>query len=169
MSKVLTAYREQAGTNPSRVVIHKSSLYDDAERQGFKNALDGVKVHDFLTIFETSRRIKFFRAGYNPALRGTLVTLPDESALLFTKGYIPFMRVYPGPRVPRPLEIVLDETESSRRLLCEEILALTRLNWNSADFCCLLPITLHFSRQVARILHEIPPGVIPQSRYLYYM
>jgi hypothetical protein len=42
-----------------------------------------------------------------------------------------------------------------------EILAVTKLNWNSADFSCDEPITLAFSRRVGEILAELKPSVNP--------
>lgn len=71
--------------------------------------------------------------------------------------------------MPRPIEITFDETSSSRDKLCKEVLNLTRINWNSAAYNCLLPITLYYAKRVGRILREMPPGVTPEPRYRYYM
>ena len=169
MERVLTAYQKQTESMPTRVVVHKSSAFNKDERQGFREGLGGVPRHDFLSIVERSKRIKFFRAGTHPPIRGTLITLPDDSRLLYTRGYIPLFRVYPGARTPRPLEISFDEVSTPRSDLCREILGLTRLNWNSADFAGMEPMTLQFSREVGKILREVPPGVAPETRYLYYM
>jgi len=169
MQGVLGAYERQAGTGPSRVVVHKTSRFSRSEIDGMNKALERVERRDFVTIYPGASGIKMFRAGYNPVLRGCVVALPDESRLLFTRGYVPYMNVYPGARVPRPIEIRFDQVDSSREELCREILGLTRLNWNTAEFGGLLPITLQFARQVGNILREIPAGIRPESRYLYYM
>ncbi len=169
IERVVAAYRKQADASPSRMVIHKSSMFDKEERTGFKDGLGSIPKHDFVTLSERSKRIKLFRAGEQPPLRGTVVSLPDDSRLLYTRGYIPLFRVYPGARVPRPLEITFDEISTSRLDLCREIVGLTRLNWNSADFAGMQPITLQFSREVGKILREVPPGTAPETRYLYYM
>jgi hypothetical protein len=169
MERILKAYEGQSGTAPGRVVIHKSSSYSLEERFGFKEGLGSTPKHDFVTLVEHSKRVKLFRAGAEPPIRGTLVTLPDDSRLLFTRGYVPLFRVYPGARVPRPLEISFDEVSTPKTDLCREILGLTRMNWNTADFAGMEPITLQFSREVGRILREVPPGVTPETRYLYYM
>lgn len=169
IERVIAAYRKQTDAPPSRVVVHKSSSFDKEERAGFKDGLGSIPRHDFVTLVERSRRIKLFRAGEQPPIRGTIVSLPDDSRLLYTRGYIPLFRVYPGARVPRPLEVTFDEISTSRLDLCREILGLTRLNWNSADFAGMQPITLQFSREVGKILREVPPGAAPETRYLYYM
>jgi len=44
--------------------------------------------------------------GEKPPIRGTMVRLSDDSVLLYTYGFIPYLGVYPGPRVPSPLEIL---------------------------------------------------------------
>ena len=169
IERVLKAYEGQTGTKPGRVVVHKSSSYSPDERTGLKEGLGEIPKHDFVTLVEHSKSIKLFRAGVQPPVRGTLVSLPDDSRLLFTRGYVPLMHVYPGARVPRPLEIAFDEVSTPRTDLCREILGLTRMNWNTADFAGMQPITLQFSREVGRILREVPPGVTPETRYLYYM
>ena len=169
IEKVLKAYESQTESAPSRVVVHKSSSFNDDERVGLKEGLGKIPRQDFVTLVEHSKRIKFFRAGENPPIRGTMVTLPGDSRLLYTRGYVPLLRVYPGARVPRPLEVTFDELSTPRSDLCREILGLTRLNWNSADFAGMQPITLQFSREVGKILREVPPGQTPETRYLFYM
>jgi len=92
--------------------------------------------------------------------------------LLYTKAYIPFMRLYPSPRIPRPLEILQHDGDTPIEIILQEILALCKLNWNSADFTSVLPIALEFARSVGkvmRVMREMPVGVTPETRYLYYM
>ncbi|HYG09355.1 MAG TPA: hypothetical protein VD835_05235 [Pyrinomonadaceae bacterium] len=43
------------------------------------------------------------------------------------------------------------------------------MNWNSANFSGLMPITIRFSRLVGDILREIPIDKEPQPKYKYYM
>jgi hypothetical protein len=43
------------------------------------------------------------------------------------------------------------------------------MNWNSANFGGLLPITLRFSRLVGDIMKEIPRSVDPLPQFKYYM
>jgi hypothetical protein len=39
----------------------------------------------------------------------------------------------------------------------EEILVLTKMNWNTAAFACNEPITVAFSRKLGQILAELDP------------
>lgn len=161
--------KQTGGRAPSRVVIHKSSKFSSDEVKGFKTAIGGIPRFDFVAILDRARKIRLFREGYHPVLRGTMITLPDKSWLLYTNGYIPFMKLYPGPHVPRPLEIVQHIGDTLTEQISQEILALTKLNWNNADFASNFPITLQFSRQVGRILREMPSESTPKNKYMYYM
>jgi len=169
LEKALALYEQHTHVKPSRVVVHKSSKYTQEELEGFDEALKEVHQRDFLTIERKEKRIRFFRLGYNPIIRGTKIGLPDGTWLLYTKAYIPFLKVYPGPRVPLPLEIIQHIGDTPPETLSSEILMLTKLNVNSADFSSHLPITLEFSKRVGSILKEMPPGRSPQNKYLFYM
>lgn len=46
--------------------------------------------------------------------------------------------------------------DTPREVLLNEVLALTRPNWNSAALGGLLPIAIKFSRLVGEIMREIP-------------
>jgi len=87
----------------------------------------------------------------------------------YTFGYIPYLNVYPGPRVPSPLEILEHHGNTSMETICKEILALTKLNWNSAKFCIKAPITIGFARRVGFILRNAPPDIEPKNKFKFYM
>lgn len=169
LERSLELYKQHTHSIPSRIVIHKSSSFWDEEKEGFLSALNDIPLYDFITLTSNQKSIRFFRAGYNPVIRGTLITLPDDTCLLYTKGYVPHTEIYSGPRIPLPLEVSPQLGESTYDKICREILALSKLNWNTSDFSIFKPITLHFSSQVGSILKEIPPGITPQTKYLFYM
>ena len=77
-----------------------------------------------------------------------MVKMPDKSMLLYTSGYIPYLEVYPGPRVPSSLEILEYFGDTTMDVIGKEILALTKLNWNNAKVSKKAPITIAFSRRV---------------------
>ena len=81
------------------------------------------------------------RASAEPPIRGTQITLTSPNVLLYTRGYVPYTSEYTGIGVPRPIEIVEHYGSSSLKRLCEEILALTKMDWNSALFAQKEPIT----------------------------
>ena len=107
--------------------------------------------------------------GEKPPVRGTMVRLPDRSVLLYTFGYTPYLGVYSGPRVPSALEILEHYGDTSIETICNEILALTKLNWNSAKFCIKASITISFARLVGFILRNLPPDVDLDSKFKFYI
>jgi len=162
----ITRYTDRAGRNPTRVVIHKSTLFTDAEKRGFSKSIGELK-RDFVSLSQR-KGIRFMRGGNYPVLRGTLVSLTDTQHLLFSSGYTPRIRTYPGHSIPQPL-FITHIGDSEIKEICEEILGLTKLNWNTTSFSTFLPITLAFSNKVGRVLSEIDKDTVLQDHYRFYM
>jgi hypothetical protein len=168
LKEILAVYKKQMRQLPSRLVIHKSSKYRPEELAGFQDASKEIPLKDFITLL--TRGIKFMRSnGIYPPARGTVIKVASNDYLVFTNGWIPFYKIYPGLRVPTPLEMVEHYGDTPTKVIFEEILALTKMNWNSADFCIREPITLAYAREVGKILAYVPEEVIPRPEYLYYM
>jgi hypothetical protein len=169
LKQALDIFQLQHGAPPTRVVVHKSSRYWPEELQGFRLAVQGIYRTDFLAFGELDTR--FMRLGKRPVLRGTVVLLSRGHYLIFTNGYIPYLRSYPSKRIPRPLEIIEHHGDTPPLSVCSEILALTKLNWNSCWFGSISPITLRFARDVGRVLAELPKdgSIKPKTKYKYYM
>jgi len=167
LSKALALYQRMHGVKPARVVLHKTSRYWPEELQGFKKALGDIPNHDFLALDRLG--VRFMRVGQKPPLRGSVITLAPRRHIIYTTGYVPHLGDYPGMRVPVPLQIVEHHGESTVETLAREILALTKVNWNSCAFCNGDPITIQFARSVGHILTELPKGVEPQTKYKFYM
>ena len=53
--------------------------------------------------------------------------------------------------------------------LLTELLALTKMNWNSTELINLEPITLSAARSVGRILRHIPAQRSAPSRFSFFM
>jgi hypothetical protein len=165
LSKVLDAYRDRAGRDPLRVVVHKTSNFTPDENAGIAQALRSVPVIELLTLRPSEFRM--LRDGTYPPHRGTYCSVNDD-AFLFTSGYMPAYRTYPGPHVPAPIELVAGggvDTEAA----ANDVLALTKMNWNSASAFMGLPITLNFAQKVGAVMGEIPPDVEPHPSLRFYM
>ncbi len=163
---VLRRYQEETGRLPSRVVVHKTSRYTNEEREGFKTALRGITQYDLVAVSSTSE-LRLVRAGKYPPLRGTLFSVADLK-YLYTTGYISTLQAYPHGHVPSPLQIADHVGDSSATQLAEEILLLTRMNWNSAGFAGSMPITIRFSRLVGDIMREVPRDREPEPQFKFY-
>jgi hypothetical protein len=53
--------------------------------------------------------------------------------------------------------------------LLDEVLLLTKMNWNSARFAEQRPVTVRFAGQVGAILRDLPDDYTPEHRYAFYM
>lgn len=159
-------YTEKVGTSPNRVVIHKTSLFSEEEELGFDEAV-GEMPKDYVTISKNVD-LRFLRTGKYPVLRGTVISLTSDQHLLYTTGYTSRIRTYPGLRIPRPL-LITQHGDSEIRLICSEILGLTKLNWNTTAFSTQLPITLEFAQRVGKVLSELPTEIELKDHYRFYM
>jgi hypothetical protein len=161
---VLESYRERAGRDPLRLVVHKTSVYTEEEREGIGRALSSVPAVELLTL--RSGDFRLVRQGSYPPHRGTACWLGD-ARFLFTVGYMPAHLTYPGPHIPVPLEVL--GAEENFEGAVEDLLALSKMNWNSAASFAALPISLSFARLVGGVMAEIPPGSSPHPSFRFYM
>ncbi len=158
----------------ARVVIHKTSLFETAESQGFRAAFNEfhVKHWDFVTVRSTPLRW-IRQGGIYPTLRGTYINLGGDDHFLTTTGYIPSLATYPGPRIPAPLHIKLypKNVSVSPKEIFKEILALTKLDWNDTQFSVHFPVTIGLAQKVKNIFVEgaIENIAEPQTEYRYFM
>ena len=168
LSDAINVYKEHHDQQPpNRIVIHKSSMYHDEERYGFLRACADIPRYDFISISD-GREVFFYRNGEKAVLRGTCIDL-QKSFLIYTKGYIPYQRAYLGPRVPKPLEITQHFGDATQDDIAKEMLALSRLDWNTTDYTSLLPLTLKCAYRVGEILGLVPEGAPIKQQYKFYM
>lgn len=169
LMNALNEYDHALMQMPARIVIHKSSNFRPAEINGFTKAIEskGIRMKDFVTIMKS--KIKLFSYDQYPPIRGTLFTISESNAILYTKGAVNFYKTYPGMYVPSPLEIRAFEHDSSLEDLCKEILGLTKMNWNNTQFDGHSPITLECSKKVGEIMKYIEANEKPQVSYRFYM
>jgi hypothetical protein len=165
----LLRYRKEHKTLPARIVLHKSSHFSDGEKEGFISGIDkhGVSEYDFMSIRSSETRL--YRIGSYPPLRGMLWDLDELNHVMYTRGSVYFYETYPGMYIPHP---ILFKTESSERPfyeLAKEILALTKMNWNSTQFDHALPITMCAAKRVGDVLKYLPQDIELCPRYSYYM
>lgn len=164
---ILGKYILKVGSTPTRLVIHKTSDFDVDEIRGFQKAIGKSVPTDFVAI-RRSTPLRFLRVGQYPVVRGTVIMLTEREYLLYTGGYTPRIRTYPGHRIPKPLYLV-HHGDSDAELVCTEILALTKLNWNTTRFSTYQPITLAFASRVGSTLSELPEDHLIQDHYRFYM
>jgi hypothetical protein len=167
---VLDRYAREMRVLPSRVVVQKSSRYWPAERAGFGQALENrVSAFDLVALDWRQSNVRLITTSKYPPLRGTRFTV-GELDFLYTTGFIATLNEFHGVHVPSPLQIA-DHVgqDTPRQQLLSEILALTKMNWNSAAFCGKRPVTLKFADLVGEIMREIPSDREPLPQYKFYI
>jgi hypothetical protein len=165
----LEQYGREMDRPPQRVVIHKTSRFWEAEKEGFESAIKKrVRRYDLVAL-SYQNAIRLMPQSNYPPLRGTRFSI-GELDFLYTTGFISELGQFHSLHVPSPLQIA-DHigSDTSREQILREVLILTKLNWNSARLGGSLPITLRFSRLVGNILKELPEGTQPLTNYKFYM
>jgi hypothetical protein len=168
--KVISLYRRQKRRAPRRVVIHKSTPFTKSEKEGFDECTQDIEVVDYVHVMRRSD-IRAYPDGHDyPVIRGTMFG-SGTRWFLFTTGFIQSLGTYPGAKVPMPLEIDIARLDTTPAQICRDVMALTKLDWNTADFCRREPVTLSVSRKVGSILAEMRNQAIdnPPEGYRYYM
>lgn len=167
---VISLYKRQKGKAPRRIVVHKTSQYSDQEISGFKSATDDVDLADFIHIVGNVDLRTYPEKFSFPTIRGTLLGA-GNTWFLYTTGYIPSLGTYPGAMVPKPLGINVVRADSDVQTICKDIMPLTKLDWNTADFCRREPVTISVSKKVGEILSEFHENDVtnPPHGYRYYM
>jgi hypothetical protein len=169
IENAMTRYRQEHSHLPARVVVHKTSTYAPEELAGFGAGLQRLGIDSFDLVSIRAADTKIFRMGNYPPQRGTLWTLERDRHILYTRGSVPFYETYPGLYVPRPLEFRLHDPEATRDALASEMLALTKLNWNTTQFDQGGPITIRAAREVGDILRYVNAGDEIAPSYAAYM
>lgn len=171
LADVIRLYRDRKKMDPLRMVVHKTSDYSHDEEVGFTNAAEGVESVDLIHIYQQTDLRAFYKSNEYPPLRGTLIYDTNEApAYLFTTGFTPALGTYKGT-VPMPLAFTWQKKASTVRTIAMDIMALTKLDWNSTEFATALPVTISVSKKVGDILSESrAKGIVePPTAYRYFM
>jgi hypothetical protein len=153
LSRALNAFEKQAGVSPRKVAVYKRTHYSEAERRGFENILANIPEHGLMTI--ASRGIVCMRPGRKPILRGMAIPFNEKVGLVFSSGYVPFLRGYSGNKIPQPLEIIENWGSISFQQAARDLMRLTKLDLNSPDFCADFPSTWGRSQKVGDVLKAL--------------
>lgn len=169
MSTLRDQYYKCDPTNHlKRIVVHKNTPFTQDEIKGFTQALEGIDDIELLQIQEYSpwRAVRFDTTDYksDPARyaihRGTVIPLDDDCFLLWTHGCVQHndlcghhYNYYKGGRgIPAPLLVKRFYGKASGDVLVNEILMLSKMNWNSGDSLYKqLPVTLDFAKILSRM------------------
>ena len=74
-----------------------------------------------------------------------------------------------GLEVPNPLSVEIIKGESDIEIVCKDVLALTKLNYNTCSYGDGLPVTLKFADSIGEILtagNNVKSSVLPFKHYI---
>ena len=143
------------GGPPKELFIHGQASFNDEEWRAFEQAAPAGTNVVGVRIKTTGGETKLFRDGDYPVLRGTAVLLDDRDAYLWTTGYVPQLDTYIGPETPNPLFITALRSKlamPAMKTILEDIMGLTKINYNSCNFNDGLPVTVRFANMVGEVL-----------------
>jgi hypothetical protein len=149
---------------PERVVIHKQTPFRSDEQQGLRAGLEGVHDLELVEInYESALRYissqptkDGFIEGRFPVRRGTTIKLTEYEALLWvhasTEAAKTSLIYFQGKRrIPGPVVLRRYAGTSDLATLANEILGLSKMDWNSGDLYAKLPATILSSKRIARV------------------
>jgi hypothetical protein len=169
MSTTIEGYLAERGHLPDELFIHGQTYFHNDEWEGFLEAapastrLVGVRIR-------RSTEMKLFHGSKHPPLRGTAFRVSERKALLWTNGFIPFLDTYPGREVPNPISVEIVRGEADLTQVLNDMMGLTKLNFNTCIFADGLPVTLRFAGAIGEILStvskrdDVPP--LPFRHYI---
>lgn len=156
MSLVVEAYRKGHGDHaPKELFIHGKTRFSKEEWEGFREAVPAATNVVCVRIREDSS-LKLFRHGPTTIGRGLAWLRSDWQGYLWSKGFVPRLQTYAGREVPRPLSIEISRGMADLKQVMQDILGLTKLNYNACIFADGLPVTLRFADKVGEILTAAP-------------
>lgn len=169
IGRCMKAFRDEHKTNPARLVVHKTSNFGEDELTAFQAAIGSQKIEMFDLVTLDRSRIRLYREGYYPPLRGSWVTLEPESHVLYTRGSVAFYEEYPGMYVPLSLLVRLFHSEGQHFETMKDLMLLSKLNWNNIQMDSTLPITISAARTVGSILRWVETSEPLQREYQFFM
>ncbi len=167
---VLDTYIAKEGVPPKELFIHAKTKFNDEEWDGFRDAIDAETNLVGITI-KNNVPLKIYRAESTfPMLRGLAYIQNEQSAFLWTKGYVPRLQTSLAMEVPNPLFIQITKGTSDINTVLKDILALTKLNYNACVYGDGEPVTLRFADAIGEILTAAPIGnQTPPLAFKYYI
>jgi hypothetical protein len=173
LARSLLLYLDRhVGQQPRRVVVHKSTAFQNAEIDGCFDALGRVDEIELIQVIEDTAwravQLDAPRSGIGrgiparyPLRRGALLHLGGYETLLWTQGNAPevaYTGSYfkEGVGIPRPLLLRRWAGRGPAEPMAGEVLALTKMNWNNDALYDTVPTTLRYAHTLAQVIKTMP-------------
>jgi hypothetical protein len=158
VSMAVASYESMVGHPPRELFIHGKVYFEENEWEGFKEGVDPAKTNLVAVRIRDEFDFRLYRTGTRPVLRGTALLRSARSAYLWTRGFVPRLRSYIGRDLPRPLRVDILRGAADPMSVLADVLALTKLNYNTCILGDGLPVTLRFADHVGEVLTAAPIG-----------
>ena len=177
LKKALATYWKNNGKKyPREVFIHGRAKFNQAEWDGFRDAVNDVSTDTNLVgvVIKPSNKLKLFRdvegqdCRYGN-LRGLGLIVDQYEGYIWTKGFVPRLNTSTSLEIPNPLRVQIVRGKSKIHQVLQDILALTKLNYNACIYGDGLPVTLRFSDQIGSILTAIDNLENELLQFKYYI
>jgi hypothetical protein len=112
------------------------------------------------------------RGGWRVSARQGRVGEKDArvvEAIRATSGFKPRLGTYNGTEIPIPLEIDIQHGEHNVEQVAQDILALTKLNYNTYRLGEGEPVTIGYSDAVGEILISNPNALKRSPNFKFYI
>jgi len=169
-------YIEKWGTYPKELFIHSRTYFNDTEWGGFQQAVEKRNADTQLSgiMIKDLNELKLYREARNQesnygVLRGTALILDEKEAYLCTKGFVPRLNTSNSIEMPRNLRIKIIRGNADIEVVLRDILALTKLNYNSCIYGDGIPVTLKFSNKIGSILTSTTEWKVDTRQFMYYI
>jgi hypothetical protein len=167
---VIDEYRRKHNQqDPKELFLHSTYRFDDSEWAGFVAVSPAATNLCAIRIVDGHRDLKLYRDGSYPVLRGTAVKFTPRSGLLWTTGYVPDLRSYLGMETPNPIHVEISRGDIDLETVFQDIMGLTKMNFNSCHFNDRLPVTIRFANAIGDILTAVKQDSIPPLPFYYYI
>lgn len=170
MNLIVNIYRQSHdGRSPTELFIHGKTRFSFDEWEGFRSTVPESCRVVCIRIRE-DHSIKLFRRGVTNVPRGLAWAVSPTKGFLWSKGFVTRLQTYPGREVPNPLEIEIVRGEADINVVMNDVLALTKLNYNTCIYSDGVPVTLRFADTIGEILTAGPvQDELPPLPFRYYI
>jgi len=168
------------------VVVHYATPFNKDEVAGLNDALKEVSKKAFVHIeTETLTRLYSLNASDRNAYRGTVLIISNDKAVLCTTGKCRILGTsteleeeveesetglttsfkYRGFGTPKPVGLNLIG-DLDIETACRQVLALTKLRWNTTEVNIRIPATIEYARKIGYLCKYGIPRTIRSIKYI---
>ena len=162
---VIETYHEQGGKELKEIFLHSRSSISPEEFAGYQRACPASAQLVGIRVKQTGDELRIYRPGKWCVQRGTVWAINERTAYLWASGFKMELLTYDGWEIPVPLRIDIQHGDASIEQVAQDILGLTKLNYNACKIGDSRPVTVGFSDKVGEILVSNPNITVRRAEF----